>query len=151
MDVCFITRGGRESFLGARLQARAGAIVDTKGTAVGEHRNVATFTIGQRRGLGVATGERRYVVDVDARSATVTIGAKHELLRDAVDLRALLFSDGVPSARALTAQTRAHGEPVGATLDGTTVRFTRRQPRVAPGQIVALYESDVLVGGGIAT
>src|SRR3954447_2026562 len=60
MDVCFITRGGRESFLSARLPARAGAIVNTEGTAMGEHRNVATYTIGQRRGLGIAAGERRY-------------------------------------------------------------------------------------------
>ena len=49
------------------------------------------------------------------------------------------------------AQTRAHGEPVAATLDGSTVRFARPQPRVAPGQVVALYDGDVLVGGGIAT
>jgi tRNA-specific 2-thiouridylase len=48
-------------------------------------------------------------------------------------------------------QTRAHGEPVAATLDGSTVRFARPQPRVAPGQVVALYRGDVLVGGGIAT
>jgi tRNA-specific 2-thiouridylase len=151
MDVCFIARGGRASFLGARLPARAGAIVDTHGTTVGEHGNVATFTIGQRRGLGVATGERRYVVDVDARTATVTIGAKHELLRDAVELRDLRFTDAAPLLGALMAQTRAHGEPFAATLDGTTVRFLRPQPRVAPGQVVALYDRDVLVGGGIAT
>jgi tRNA-specific 2-thiouridylase len=151
MDVCFITRGGRESFLTARVPARAGAIVDTDGATVGRHANVATFTVGQRRGLGVATGERRYVVDVDVRTATVTIGAKHELLRDAVEVRDLLFTDGVPSSGALTAQMRAHGDPVAATLDDTTVRFARPQPRVAPGQVVALYDGDVLVGGGIAT
>jgi tRNA-specific 2-thiouridylase len=151
MDVCFITRGGRAAFLTARLPARAGAIVDTHGTTLGEHGNVATFTIGQRRGLGVARGERRYVVDVDASTATVTVGAKHELLRDAVELRDLLFTDAAPAPGPLMAQTRAHGEPFAATLDGTAVRFLRPQPRVAPGQIVALYDGDVLVGGGIAT
>jgi tRNA-specific 2-thiouridylase len=151
MDVCFITRGGRESFLTARLPARAGAVVDTTGSAVGRHGNVATFTVGQRRGLGVATGERRYVVDVDARTATVTVGTKHELLRDAVEVRDLLFTDRAPTLGALVAQARAHGEPVPATLEGTTVRFGLPQPRVAPGQVVALYDGDVLVGGGIAT
>ena len=133
------------------MPARAGAIVDTGGATVGRHGNVTTFTVGQRRGLGVATGERRYVVDVDARTATVTIGAHGDLLRDAVAVRDLLFTDGAPSSSALMAQTRAHGEPVAATLDGSTVRFARPQPRVAPGQVVALYDGDVLVGGGIAT
>jgi len=151
MEVCFIARGGRESFLTARVPARAGAILDTDGATVGRHGNITTFTVGQRRGLGVATGERRYVVDVDARTATVTIGAKRDLLRDAVEVRDLLFTDGVPSSGAVVVQTRAHGEPVAATLDGSTVRFTRSQPRVAPGQVVALYRGDVLVGGGIAT
>jgi tRNA-uridine 2-sulfurtransferase len=151
MDVCFIARGGRASFLSERVPARAGAIVDTGGAIVGKHGNVTTFTVGQRRGLGIATGERRYVVDVDARTATVTIGAKSDLLRDAVEVRDLLFTDGAPSSGVVTVQTRAHGEPVAATLNGSTVRFARRHPRVAPGQVVALYDGDVLLGGGIAT
>ena len=151
MDVCFITRGGREEFLEARVPARAGAIVDTRGVAVGEHRGVGGFTIGQRRGLGVATGDRRYVVDVDARAATVTIGARSDLLRDAVELRDLAFVHERPESAALVAQVRAHGEPLDATLDGTTVRFARPASRVAPGQVVALYVGDALVGGGIAT
>ena len=66
MDVCFITRGGRRSFLAERIRARAGDVVDGAGAVVGQHDGVAAFTVGQRRGLGVAVGERRYVVDVDA-------------------------------------------------------------------------------------
>ena len=69
-------RGGREAFLSERVAARAGAIVDTRGTTVGAHDGVANFTVGQRRGLGVAAGERRYVVDVDARPRTVTVGRR---------------------------------------------------------------------------
>ncbi len=151
MDVCFITRGGREAFLAARAPARAGAIVDTAGSTVGDHRGVAGFTIGQRRGLGVATGERRYVVDVDAPSATVTIGTRTDLLRDAVELRDLTFVRGRPGAGVLSAQVRAHGGPVEVRLEAATVRFRRPEPRVAPGQVVALYDGDALVGGGIAT
>jgi tRNA-specific 2-thiouridylase len=150
MDVCFITRGGRESFLDARTELRAGPVVDTSGAQVGEHSGVAMLTIGQRRGLGVATGERRYVVDVDAPTATVTIGTKDELLRDEIRLRDLCFVHGHPGASAVTAQASAHGRPVAAVLDGDVVRLAERRPRVAPGQVVALYDGDELVGGGLA-
>lgn len=152
MDVCFITRGGRREFLAERIPAHAGAIVDTQGATLGEHDGVAAFTIGQRRGLGVATGDRRYVVDVDARTATVTLGERGELLRDSVLLRDLTFVDASPVGRDdLSAQTRAHGEPVASTFNGATVHFATPQPRVAPGQVVALYAADALLGGGIAT
>ncbi len=150
MDVCFITRGGREAFLARRLPARAGSIVDTTGATLGEHHGTAPFTVGQRRGLGVATGERRYVIDVDVRTATVTVGDRVELLRDTVVLRDTTFVDG-PPPRLVEAQVRAHGAPIPSTFDGTTVRFATPQPRVAPGQVVALYDDDALVGGGIAT
>jgi tRNA-specific 2-thiouridylase len=152
MDVCFITRGGRRAFLVERIPARAGAVVDTHGATIGVHDGVEAFTIGQRRGLGVATGERRYVVDVDARTATVTLGDRADLLRESVALRDVTQVDASPAGRPdLTAQTRAHGAPVPASFDGTTVRFSTPQPRVAPGQVVALYAGDALVGGGIAT
>jgi tRNA-specific 2-thiouridylase len=151
MEVCFITRGGRARFLRERLGARPGAIVDETGGVVGRHDGVAAFTIGQRRGLGVAAGERRFVVDVDAPSATVTIGRREQLLRPAVDLRDLRFVAGPPpSGSDLLVQARAHGTPVPGTLRGDRVEFAAPQPRVAPGQVVALYDGDRVVGGGIA-
>ena len=84
MDVCFIGRGQRAQFVASRGTSAAGAIVDTAGAVVGAHDGIANFTVGQRRGVGVAMGERHYVVDVDATSATVTIGTRRDLLRDAV-------------------------------------------------------------------
>jgi tRNA-specific 2-thiouridylase len=151
MDVCFITRGGRRRFLAERIPAHAGAVVDTGGRPVGEHDGIAAFTIGQRRGLGVATGERRYVVDVDARSAVVTLGTRDDLLRESVTLRDVTSVGASPAGRSdLTVQTRAHGAPVACSFDGTTVRYATPQPRVAPGQVVALYARDALLGGGIA-
>jgi tRNA-specific 2-thiouridylase len=152
MDVCFITRGGRRAFLADRIPARAGTIVDPQGVALGAHDGVAAFTIGQRRGVGVATGDRRYVVDVDAGTATVTLGERSDLLRDSVELRDLRFVHRSPEGRNdLSVQTRAHGTPIPSTFDGTTVRYASPQTRVAPGQVVALYAGDTLLGGGIAT
>jgi tRNA-specific 2-thiouridylase len=154
MDVCFITRGGREEFLAARTELRRGPVVDTSGATVGEHGGVAVFTVGQRRGLRVASDERRYVVDVDVATDTVTIGTRDDLLREEVALREVMFVHGHPGSRPLIAQVSAHGRPLACTLDDTTgaavVRLAAAHPRVAPGQVVALYDGDELVGGGIA-
>jgi tRNA-specific 2-thiouridylase len=151
MEACFITRGGREAFLGQRGVMIPGEIVDRGGRLLGHHQGAAAFTVGQRRGLGVAAGERRYVIDVDAPSGRVTVGAPEDLLRDGVALTDLCFVDGPPpAAESLTVQSRAHGRPVPGHLAGDGVRFTRPQPRTAPGQVVALYRGDDLLGGGIA-
>ncbi len=151
MDVCFIaSTDARERFLGARIPARPGPVVDTAGSGVGRHGGVAAFTVGQRRGLGVATGERRYVLDVDASAATITIGRRDELLRDDVRVERLSFVDEPPGDDALLVQVRAHGAPVAGRLRGERIEFEAPQPRVAPGQVVALYDGEVMLGGGIA-
>jgi tRNA-specific 2-thiouridylase len=148
MDVCFIKRGGRSAFLGDRIGRRPGVIVDSAGIEVGAHDGVDQFTIGQRRGTGVAQGERRYVVNIAPDSATVTIGPRDALLRDRVELRDAQFSRTPPAG--VMVQMRAHGEPFAARLEGDVVVFDAPQSRVAPGQVVALYDGDVVLGGGIA-
>jgi tRNA-uridine 2-sulfurtransferase len=152
MDVCFIRKGARLSFLEARVPMRAGRIVGTDGVVLGSHPGIAAFTVGQRRGVGVATGERTYVVDIDAGSGTVTLGSRAELLRDELFLRDLGFVDPATrdGGRDVLVQVRAHGEALAARLTGDVVRFHTPQPRVARGQVVAFYDGDVLLGGGIA-
>ena len=150
MDVCFVKKGGRVEFLDQRAPMRAGDVVDSSGAVLGTHAGVASFTIGQRRGVGVALGERRYVVDLDTSAARVTLGSRADLLRDRVHVRDLTFVDDEPDGSMLHAQVRAHGEPIVAYLDGNAVCFAQPQPRVAPGQVVALYDGDALIGGGIA-
>jgi len=151
MDVCFITRGGREQFVSSRAPETPGVIRSVDGAALGRHDGVSAFTIGQRRGLGVAVGERRFVVDIDAPSATVTLGRRDDLLRDEVALTDLAFVEGRPAAdRVLDVQVRAHGTPARGRLVDRTVEYEAAQPRVAPGQAVALYQGERLLGGGIA-
>jgi tRNA-specific 2-thiouridylase len=151
MDVCFITRGGRRDFLDERIAPVSGPVVDRTGVVVGSHGGIAHMTVGQRRGLGVAAGDRRYVVDVSAATGTVTIGEHHDLLRDGVRLEGLTWVDRAPAAgTAVAAQVRAHGAALDAVLETDGVAFATPQPRVAPGQVVALYEGDALLGGGIA-
>jgi tRNA-uridine 2-sulfurtransferase len=153
MEVCFITRGGRERFLAERGVLRPGEVVDASGRTLGRHEGASRFTVGQRRGLGVAAGERRYVLDVDAARAAVTVGAYEDLLRDEVQVDGLRFVAGAPPppSERLLVQVRAHGTPFEGRLEGDRVLFASPQPRVAPGQVVALYRGDVLLGGGLAT
>jgi tRNA-specific 2-thiouridylase len=146
MDVCFITRNGREAFLGARIPRRPGTLVATTGEVVGSHEGVDAFTIGQRRRVGVAQGERRYVVDIDAEEARVVVGDRASLLRDRAKLRDLRLTR---TPTELTVQVRAHGAPVAARLEGDDVVFGEPQPRVAPGQVIACYDGDICCGGGI--
>jgi tRNA-specific 2-thiouridylase len=148
MDVCFITSGGRSAFLGSRIERRPGAIVDAAGAVLGAHDGIDAFTIGQRRGTGVAVGERRYVVDISPATATVTLGRRDELLRTSVRLRDMKFLVAPPAE--VMVQTRAHAAPVPARIEGDIVTFDAPQSRVAPGQVVACYDGDVLLGGGIA-
>ena len=152
MDVCFITRGGRMTFLDERVPAVPGAIVDVAGAVVGRHDGVRAFTVGQRRGLAVATGERSYVLDVDATTATVTLGRAEDLARDRVDVADVTFTgEPVAIGTRVEAQVRAHGAPAAGTWGGDHVIWDVPQPRVAPGQTVALYDGDRVLSAGIAT
>lgn len=151
MDVCFITRGGRRGFLDARIAPRPGPVVDMNGQAIGRHDGIAHVTVGQRRGLRVAAGERRYVVDVEPTTATVSVGSYTDLLRDEIAVHDLRWTSAAPAyGSRLAAQIRAHGEPMPCELAAGLVRLEAPAPRVAPGQVVALYDGDAVVGGGIA-
>lgn len=151
MDICFVRTSDYRSFLRdlAPEGFTAGPVVDRDGTQVGRHEGVAGFTVGQRRGLGVVAGEPRYVTGIDAATATVTIGPREDLLVSAVRIDALTWVAGEPGSGRMAAQYRAHGEPVPAVVDGSALRFSVPQPAVAPGQTLALYAGDEVLGGGI--
>ena len=157
-DVCFITKSGREAFLGARIPLRAGRVVDASGSVVGDVPAVELVTIGQRRGLGLGGGDPSvYAVDVNVDSATVTVGPRSQLLRTEAIARRMAWSTE-PMSGAFRAQMSAHGASVACVVepsaDGRQVVITwsELQRRVAPGQSVVLYdETDQFVlGGGVA-
>jgi tRNA-specific 2-thiouridylase len=150
MDVCFITKGGREQFLATRIERRPGAIVETDGTVIARHEGIDRFTIGQRRGLAIATGARRYVTDIAPATATVTVGTRDELLREHVRITDATWARGRVPDTPVEVQWRAHGDPVRGRIEGSTIHFTHPQPRVAPGQAVVCYDRDVVLGGGVA-
>lgn len=151
MDVCFVSREHRRDFVDARIAARPGRLVDTSGRVLAAHDGVAGFTVGQRRGLGVAVGEPRYVVAVDAAAAIVTVGTRADLDCDRFVVRDLCWVVSPPAHDTpVRVQTRAHGATGVGWFEGEIVRLRYPMTRVAPGQVVALYDGDIVVGGGIA-
>ncbi|MYI14245.1 MAG: tRNA 2-thiouridine(34) synthase MnmA, partial [Acidimicrobiaceae bacterium] len=152
-DVCFITASaGRRKFLGERIPMRSGRVVDTAGQQVGAVESLELVTVGQRRGLGaIGDGSPRYVLDVDADSATVTVGDRAALDCPVTPLEDWRWASG-PLEGPVMVQTSAHGTPAAATIDadGTTVRWAEPRRAVAPGQSVVAYAGDLVIGGGTA-
>jgi tRNA-specific 2-thiouridylase len=154
-DVCFIATRTLREFLEGKIPLPNGDVVTTTGEVVGRHEGVATFTVGQRRGLGVAAGRPQYVVSVDASRNVVVVGDEPELLRRELEFRvAWVDRDAVHAATMLRAQIRSRheAEPVATVvIEGNRARvaFSHEQRAMAPGQTVALYDGDVVVGAGV--
>jgi tRNA-uridine 2-sulfurtransferase len=155
-DVCFITTtGGRREFLSGRLPLHPAVVVDSSGRRVGVVPAVELVTVGQRKALGLpGGGPKRYVLDVDRPSATVTVGSEDELMRPAVRVDRLTWIDGEVVGPVLV-QCSAHGVAQPATLEAADGRidahWERPQRRVAPGQSVVFYDltDRYVLGGGI--
>lgn len=151
MDICFVGQRDYRGFLQdvAPEAFEPGPVVDTDGNEVGTHDGVAGFTVGQRRGLGVAVGEPRFVIRIEADESTVVVGARDQLGVGSVSLDELTWTSGSGYHGPLMAQYRAHGEPVPGWLDGANLTFDERQEAIAPGQTVAFYDGDRVLGGAL--
>ena len=151
-DVCFITAtGGRVAFLGERIELHPGRIVDAgSGRVLGTVPAVELVTVGQRRGLG-GEGHRRYAVAVDVADRVVMVGTEADTLTDSVAVLDASWVDApVGHGSPVLAQLSAHGRAVDAVFEGGRVRFAEPQRRVAPGQTVALYDGDSVLGAAVA-
>ncbi len=153
MDICFVGQRDYRGFLRdvAPEAFQPGAVVDSDGHEIGSHDGVVGFTVGQRRGLGVAVGEPRYVIRIEAGSSTVVVGSRDDLSVRRIDIRQLTWTKGSGGDGPVMAQYRAHGEPVPAWLEGASLTFDEPQAAVAPGQTVAFYDGDVVLGGALIT
>lgn len=156
-EICFVQGNYRDFIAGAAPETqRPGVIVDTARQPLGEHRGVVNFTVGQRRGLGVAVGEPRYVVELDPHTSTVVIGSHRELRAGALEVEGVSWVNGIPPRGAdCQVQTRAHGagveatvEPAGTEADRWIVTFADPQAGAAPGQAAVFYRDDEVLGGG---
>jgi tRNA-specific 2-thiouridylase len=157
-DICFVPDDDYRGFLRRRAPEvfRPGAVVDRLGTTLGAHGGIAGFTVGQKRGLGLAAGRPLYVIDLDPERNTVTVGGAAELERDRLVATAVNFIACAPPTSPLhvAAKIRHSHQPAPATVralegDAAEVVFDTPQRAVSPGQSVVFYDGDVVIGGGV--
>ncbi len=156
-EICFVPDNNYRSFLKeyAPETLRPGEIVMTSGKVVGKHDGIAFFTVGQRRKLGVAAGERLYVVRVEPETSRVVLGKQADLeTRElTVSDSNLITIDRLSEPLPVTVKIRYRSPFVPATIepayDIIRVRFDRPVPGVCPGQAAVFYDGDTVVGGGV--
>jgi tRNA-specific 2-thiouridylase len=156
-EICFVRGDYRDFITKAAPESKSpGRIVDTSNNTLGRHRGVVNFTVGQRRGLGVAVGEPRYVLELDPDSSTVVVGSALELETRAIEVERVSWVAGAPpTAQECRVQIRAHGEPTWADLARSesvdnlwTATFHQPERGAAPGQAAVFYRGDEVLGGG---
>jgi tRNA-specific 2-thiouridylase len=155
VEICFVPGDDYRAFVQERVAPVRGELRDASGAVLAEHAGIAAYTVGQRRGLGIAAGEPRYVTAIDAAANVVVVGPEEDLFADAVEVEGVSWVAGYPPSRgaALEAKARYRAEPTAAALldegDGhATVRFERPQRALTPGQAIALYRGEEVLGGG---
>lgn len=157
-EICFVTQGDYREFI--KIEAphavRPGPFVDPQGQYLGEHRGIAFYTPGQRKGLGLATGERVYVQHVVPETNTVVIGKDDGLLQEECLIREINWFGEINQmdTRSVLVKYRYASPAVPATLspesDGILkAQFNTPQKAVSPGQSAVFYEGDRVLGGGI--
>jgi tRNA-specific 2-thiouridylase len=162
-EICFVPNGDYAAFLNAYLRDKGapagptrGEIVTTGGRTLGEHAGVHHFTVGQRKGLGIATGEPLYVIATDPQTQRVTVGGNEELMRAGLTARAVhwVSIDGLRASRRASVKIRNKHQAAPATLypaeedSFVQVRFDEPQRAVTPGQAAVFYDGDLVLGGG---
>ena len=161
-EICFVPGGDYKKFIDAYLAEQgdslpdtAGELVTADGRVIGEHSGIHNFTVGQRKGLGVATGSPLYVLQIKGDQRQVIVGEQERLYsRSVVTKRSNLISTGELSApMRVSVKIRHRHEPAEATIEMTgadeiVVIFDQPQRAVTPGQAAVFYDGDVVVGGG---
>ena len=161
-EICFVPGGDYKRFIDAYLAEQgeslpdtAGELVTTSGEVIGEHTGIHNFTVGQRKGLGVATGSPLYVIQISGADKQVVVGdAEHLYSRTLRTKRVNLIAvDDLVEPMRVTVKIRHRHESAAATIervgdDEILVTFDEPQRAITPGQAAVFYDGDIVVGGG---
>ncbi len=156
-DLCFVANGDYGRFLAvyAPQSVRPGPIYDNSGRELGQHRGLARYTIGQRKGLGITGSERLYVLGLDLAANALIVGPAAELGRDVCLARSVNWVAGEPPGKTFAATAKIRYKAPGSvasitTLDGgdALVQFEQPQRDITPGQAIVFYQDEVTLGGG---
>jgi tRNA-specific 2-thiouridylase len=153
-EICFIPQDDYRAFLRDRVTPQRGQLVDTAGRVLGEHPGIEFFTVGQRRRLGVSTGERLFVTRVEADTGRVVLGSEADLIHSGVRVAGVNYiGETEPSGPVrVEAKIRYNARALPATLEpsGTdaVLRFDEPQRAITPGQAAVFYDGDEVIGGG---
>lgn len=156
-EICFIPNDDYRAFLRASVpdyeeRVRAGEYVDAEGHVLGKHEGFVNYTIGQRKGLGIALGHPAYVTHIDAEKNRITLGTNEDLFTTELrfkQMRPSTSRDFEISASPLTAKVRYRSQAVPVkTIDEGRLEFASPVWGVTPGQSVVLYQDNLVVGGG---
>ena len=161
-EICFVPGGDYKRFIdaylaesGEQLPDTAGELVTTSGEVVGRHGGIHNFTVGQRKGLGVATGSPLYVLQIRGDRHEVVVGSGDELYQTELRARDVnwIALERLEKPIEVTAKIRHRHEPAAALVENAgdgEVQVTFRDPQraITPGQAVVFYQGDVVVGGG---
>lgn len=158
-EICFIQDDNYRNFLREKTKdIKPGPFINMRGEIIGEHKGIPFYTIGQRRGLGIAAGERLYVIKIDPVQNAVTLGPEEAILGSdliAEDVNMILF-DKLEGPLEVEAQIRYNARPAPATINplpggGVAVHFHKPLRSITPGQAVVFYRDDYLAGGATIT
>lgn len=157
-EICFVTQGDYRTFLTAEApQAlRPGPFLDPEGKTIGEHRGIAFYTPGQRKGLGIASGERLYVKEVNPETNAVVLGRAEDLSRQTCTVHDINWlGDALPETldhvdiKYRYASPAVSGRVQQHTAGTFSIEFQEPQQALSPGQSLVLYQGDHVLGGGI--
>ncbi len=156
-DICFVQDGDYAGFLENKMgiESKSGNFVDTQGKILGKHKGIIHYTIGQRKGLGLALKEPGFVVDKNKTTNTVTIGSSQDLLSDRLIVEDLnmISIESLQSPMKAYVKTRYSQKETEATLfplseDKILVELKDKQRAITPGQAAVFYDGDYVIGGG---
>lgn len=157
VEICFIPDNNHGGFIEKRHpdKAKPGNFVDINGKKLGRHKGIFNYTIGQRKGLGIALGKPAFVVDIDPDKNIVVLGEESEIFKDSLYAEELNFIpfDTLEGDMRVTAKIRYSAKECPAVIspykNGVKVKFDAPQRAITKGQSVVFYDGDIVVGGGI--